>query len=190
MEHAELVLAIITGIGLSAACGFRIFVPLLFLNLASIYGFIHLSPGFEWVGGYFATIAFAIATSLEVSAYYIPWLDNIMDTIGAPVSVIAGILVTASVATNISPSFKWFVAIIAGGGAAAILQGSTSLIRAKSSIFTGGSANAIVSTIELAASILISLLAIILPIIGLILVIILVVYLLLKPLRIMFRRMR
>ena len=81
MNHMETILAVITGIGLSAACGFRVFVPLLALNLASMYGYIHLAQGFEWIGGYYATIAFASATILEIIAYYVPWLDNIMDAI-------------------------------------------------------------------------------------------------------------
>ena len=126
----ETILAVITGIGLSAACGFRIFVPLLFLNLASMYGYIHLTSGFEWIGGYYATITFALATVLEIIAYYVPWLDNVMDAIASPVSVIAGTIVTASVITDMPPSLKWMVAIIAGGGIAGLLQGSTAVLRA------------------------------------------------------------
>ncbi len=188
MDYTEIILAIITGVGLSAACGFRIFIPLLFLNLASLYGFVHLSPGFGWAGGYFATIAFSLATCLEIAAYYIPWLDNLMDSIAAPASVIAGTFVTASVVTDISPSLKWIVSIIAGGGVAGILQGSTALLRMKSSLFTGGTANAIISTIELAASILFAILALLLPVIGLVLVFVLVLYLLIKPVRTMFKK--
>ena len=86
----EAILGVITGVGLSAACGFRIFVPLLVLNLAAMYGYVHLAPGFEWIGGSYATVALATATLLEVIAYYIPWLDNMMDAILAGFSVIAG----------------------------------------------------------------------------------------------------
>jgi len=73
-DHMEMILAVITGIGLSAACGFRIFVPLLVLSVATKYGYLGLAPGFEWIGGSYAIIAFASATVLEVIAYYIPWL--------------------------------------------------------------------------------------------------------------------
>jgi hypothetical protein len=180
MEHTETILAIITGIGLSAACGFRIFVPLLLLNLASMYGYINLTSGFEWIGGYYATMTFALATVLEIIAYYVPWLDNVMDTIASPVSIIAGTIVTASVITDMPPSLKWMVAIIAGGGIAGLLQGSTTTLRAKSSLFTGGIGNVAIATLELAGSVITSLLAILLPIIGFILVLILTVYLLLR----------
>jgi len=176
----ETILAVITGIGLSAACGFRIFVPLLFLNLASMYGYINLTPGFEWIGGYYAAIAFAIATVLEIIAYYVPWLDNVMDAIASPASIIAGAILTASVITDMPPSLKWIVAIIAGGGMAGLLQGSTAALRAKSSLLTGGIGNAAIATLELAGSVIASLLAILLPIICFMLVFTLVVYLLLK----------
>jgi hypothetical protein len=180
MEHTETILAAVTGIGLSAACGFRIFIPLLFLNLASMFGYMNLTPGFEWIGGYYATIAFAIATALEIIAYYVPWLDNVMDTIASPASIIAGTILTASVITDIPPSLKWIVAIIAGGGIAGLLQGSTTALRAESSLLTGGIGNVAIATFELAGSVITSLFAILLPIIGFVLVFIFVVYLLLK----------
>lgn len=166
----ETLIAVITGIGLSAACGFRVFVPLLILNLASIYGYLNLAPGFEWIGGYYATIAFASATIIEVIAYYVPWLDNIMDAIASPVSIIAGTIATASVITDVPPSVRWLLAIIAGGSVAGILQGATTVLRAKSSLFTGGLGNSFIATAELAVSVFISLLAIIIPIICFILI--------------------
>jgi len=190
MPYSETILAVITGIGAAAACGFRIFVPLLLLNLASMYGFIHLTSGFEWIAGYYATIAFALATVLEISAYYIPWLDNVMDAIASPISVIAGTIATASIITDMPSSLKWMVAIIAGGGIAGLLQGSTAALRAKSSLVTGGTGNAAVSTIELAGSIITSVLAIILPVVGFILVVIFAVYLLFKGGRLFLKKMR
>jgi len=190
MNHMETILAVITGIGLSAACGFRIFVPLLALNLASMYGYIHLAQGFEWIGGYYTTIAFASATILEIIAYYVPWLDNIMDAIASPVSIIAGTIATASVITDMPPSLKWMVAIIAGGGIAGLLQGSTTALRAKSSLFSGGLGNPLIATLELAGAAIIALLAIMLPILGFILVAAFAVYVLIKAGRSFWMKMR
>jgi hypothetical protein len=190
MSHMETILAVITGIGLSAACGFRVFVPLFALNLASMYGYIHLAQGFEWIGGYYATIAFALATILEIIAYYVPWLDNIMDAIASPVSIIAGTIATASVITDMPASVKWMVAIIAGGGIAGLLQGSTTALRAKSSLFSGGLGNPLVATLELIGSAVIAFLAIILPIIGFILVTAFAVYVLIKAGRSFWMKMR
>ncbi len=184
------VLGVITGIGLSAACGFRIFVPLLALNLASMFGYIHLAPDFNWLSGYYATIAFASATLLEIVAYYVPWLDNIMDAIASPVSVIAGTIATASVITDMPSSLKWMVAIIAGGGIAGLLQGTTTAIRAKSSLFTGGLGNPVVATGELAGSAIISFLAILIPVIAIILVAVLAFYALYKAGRSFFAKIK
>ena len=179
----EAILGVITGVGLSAACGFRIFVPLLVLNLAAMYGYVHLAPGFEWIGGSYATVALATATLLEVIAYYIPGLENMMDAIASPVSVIAGTIATASVITDMPPSLKWMVAIIAGGGIAGLLQGSTAALRAKSSLLTGGAGNVGISTLELAGSTVTAILAVILPVIGLILVAVFGIYLIVKAVR-------
>jgi hypothetical protein len=176
----ETILAVITGIGLSAACGFRVFVPLLVLNLASAYGYINLAPGFEWIGGNYATIAFASATILEIIAYYIPWFDNVMDTIATPVSIAAGTLAAASVITDLPPPAKWMLAIIAGGGIAGIIQGSTMALRAKSSILTAALGNPLLATAELAGAAILSLLAIIIPVIALALIAVFAVYALIK----------
>lgn len=182
--HMEMVIAILTGIGLSAACGFRIFLPLLALNLASMYGYVNLAPGFEWIGGYQVTIAFSLATALEIIAYYVPWLDNVMDTIASPVSIIAGTIVTASLVTDLPPSLKWTISIIAGGGIAGLLQGATVALRTKSSLFTGGLGNIIVASFELAGSLIVSLLAIVIPVAAFVVAILFVVYCLLLARRV------
>ena len=186
----ETILAVIPGIGLSAACGFRVFVPLLALNLASMYGYLNLAPGFDWLGGNYATIAFASATILEIIAYYIPWLDNIMDSIASPVSIVAGTIATASVIIDMPPSVKWIVAIIAGGGIAGIIQGSTMALRAKSSIFTGGLGNPLFATAELAVAAIIALMAIIIPIICFILVVAFAIFALTKASRTFLTKMK
>jgi hypothetical protein len=166
----ETFLGIAVGIGLSAACGFRVFVPLLVMNLAALTGHLHLAPGFEWIGSYYATVAFATATIIEVLAYYIPWLDHILDLIASPAAIIAGTIVTASMVMEMSPFLKWTLAIIAGGGAAAIVQGTTVALRTKSSALTAGIGNPLVATGELAGSVVTALLAVIVPILCLILV--------------------
>jgi hypothetical protein len=163
----ETISGLIIGIGLSAACGFRVFVPLLGISLASLSGYLTLSPGFEWIGSWPALIAFTTATLLEIGAYYIPWLDNLMDTIATPAAMIAGIIVTASLIGQISPFLKWSLAIIAGGGTSGIIQAGTVMMRGISSATTGGLTNFFVSTGEVLGSILTTLLALFLPVLCL-----------------------
>ncbi|MEZ5066966.1 MAG: DUF4126 domain-containing protein [bacterium] len=162
----ETVLAILVGIGLSAAVGLRIFAPFLVMSIAARAGLLGLASGFEWIGTTPALIAFGLATALEIVAYWIPWVDHALDVIAAPVTVIAGILATASVVTDMSPFLKWTIAVIAGGGAAGLLHGGTAIARTGSTATTGGLANPIFSTLESAGAILGAVLAILAPLIA------------------------
>src|SRR5207302_11014775 len=96
-----------------------------------------------------ALISLSVATSLEIAGYYIPWLDHLLDTLATPASIVAGIIVTASAVGDMSPFLKWTLAVIAGGGAAGLVQGATVMTRAVSPATTGGLANPLVSTLEL-----------------------------------------
>ena len=159
----ELLLSIALGVGLAAACGFRIFVPFTVMSVAALGGYLDLSPTFAWIGTYPALAAFGTATVLEILAYYIPWLDNLLDTIATPTAVIAGTVATASVVTDMSPLLTWVLAVIAGGGTAGMIQAGTALLRGTSSLTTGGLGNPLVATGELAGSIFTSVLSIVLP---------------------------
>jgi len=187
---SETWLGIAIGIGLSAACGFRVFVPLLMMNLASLTGHLRLSPGFEWIGSNYATIAFGTATLVEVLAYTIPWLDHILDLIASPAAIIAGTMATASMVMELSPFLKWTLALIAGGGAAAVVQGVTVLLRAKSSALTAGTGNVFVSSLELVGSIITALLAVIVPMVCLVLIALLCIFVIWKAGRFFIGRMK
>jgi len=168
----ENLFAIIVGIGLSAACGFRVFVPLLAMSIAAQTGHLELAAGFQhWMATPTATAALGAATFFEIGSYYIPWLDNMLDTIATPAAIIAGTLVTVSVMPEMPPFIKWSISTIAGGGTAGAVQGLTVLTRAASAATTGGLGNPAVSTVEAGSSILLSLLALLVPVLGLILVV-------------------
>ena len=172
----EILLTILMGIGLSAASGFRIFIPLLVVSIASFTGNLTLADSFSWIGTLPAIITFSVATVLEIAGYYIPWVDNILDTITSPMAVIAGAILMASVVTDISPLFKWTLAIIAGGGIAGTIQALTGVTRVTSSLTTGGLGNPAVSTVESGSSITLSVIAIFIPVIAAIVVIALLVW--------------
>lgn len=172
----EPLLAICAGIALAAASGFRVFVPMLALGIAARSGAIDPSAGLEWVGSIPAITVFGVATAAEIGAYYVPWVDNALDTITTPGSVVAGSLAAAAAMGDVDPAVKWTLAIVAGGGAAAIVQGGTVLTRALSSATTGGVGNPAVSTGEAAGSIFLSVLAIVVPLLAALLVIVLFVW--------------
>lgn len=179
-------MSVMLGIGLSAACGFRVFVPLLAMSIASLSGHLTLAHGFEWVGSYPALVTFSVATCLEIAGYYIPWLDHLLDTMATPAAIVAGVMVSASLVTGMSPLLKWTLAVIAGGGAAGLVQGATVVTRGASTATTGGLGNPVVATLELAGSVIMSVLAITVPVAA---VAVLVVFLTILG-RFLWRRMR
>lgn len=162
----EMIMGIALGIGLSAAVGFRLFVPFTLMSIAALAGYLDLSSGFEWIGSYPALLIFATATVLEITAYYVPWLDNLLDSVATPAAVIAGAIVTASVVGDISPMLRWALAIIAGGGVAGAVQTSTVLLRGASSISTGGVGNPVINTAEVASSFSLSVVTMAIPLIA------------------------
>ncbi len=162
----ETLLSICVGIGLSAACGFRVFVPILVMSIASLSGHLTLAHGFEWIGTYPALVAFSVATCLEIAGYYIPWVDHLLDTIATPAAIVAGTVATASAVGDMSPFLKWTLAVIAGGSAAGLVQSATVVTRGVSTLSTGGLANPLVATLELAGATITSVLAIVMPVLA------------------------
>jgi hypothetical protein len=159
-----------TGLALAAAAGFRVFVPLLVVSFAARTGWLPLSTGFEWMGTTPALVVFATATVLEIAAYYFPFFDNLLDTIATPAAVLAGIVASASVLTDLPPWLRYSVAIIGAGGTAGIVQGSTVLLRLKSSAATAGTGNVLLASLELLGAVIMSVASLLLPLLALLLV--------------------
>jgi hypothetical protein len=167
MSGLDIAVSIALGIGLAAAVGFRVFLPLLVASIAAYTGHLQLSESFAWLGSLPAMVMLAVAAVAEVLGYYVPAVDNLLDTITTPVAIVAGTLVSAAVMTDLAPIVKWTTAIIAGGGAAGVTQGVTALLRAKSTAMTGGLGNPVVATAEMGGALLVSALALIAPFVAL-----------------------
>lgn len=172
----DFLLGLILGLGLAAAAGFRIFVPLLLVSIAANTGHLELSDTFAWVGTPTAMIMFAAATLFEIVAFFIPWFDNLLDSLAIPASVVCGTLLMALALTDVNPLLKWSVAIIAGGGTAGIIQGATAGLRLGSTATTGGAANPVLSGAETAGAFVLGVLAILVPLAAGLLVILLFIY--------------
>ncbi|HAV61083.1 MAG TPA: DUF4126 domain-containing protein, partial [Verrucomicrobiales bacterium] len=174
----ETILSVFVGLGLAAAAGFRVFVPLLVVALAARIGVLELSPEFAWVGSWQAVVAFSAASIIELAAYYIPFVDNFLDGITSPLAVIAGTVLTAAVVTDVDPFFKWTMAIIAGGGMAGMVQAKTVVTRGISSATTAGFANPVVSTVEFAGAATTAAVSVLVPAVALVLVFAVLVWML------------
>lgn len=173
MSGLDIALSIALGIGLAAAVGFRVFLPLLVASAAAYTGHLHLSDNFAWLGSQSALIMLAVAAVAEVAAYYVPVVDNVLDTITTPAALVAGTIVSAAVMTDLPPIVKWTTAIIAGGGAAGLTQGVTALLRAKSTAMTGGLGNPVIATAEAGGALLVATLALVAPFVALAVVVLL-----------------
>jgi len=160
-------MSIMIGVALSATCGFRVFVPLLAVNIgtraldADGQPLIELADGFDWLSSDIALIVFLVATLFEIGGYYIPWIDNLLDTIASPASIVAGTVITASFVTGMDPWLQWLLGVIAGGGAAGAVQATTVVARAGSTVTTGGLGNPIVASVETSGAFLGSALSIV-----------------------------
>ena len=170
MDTFNIIISIFLGIGLAAAVGFRVFLPLLVLSLAGFYDLIPLNESWQWVGSLTVVITMGVATLIEIFGYYIPWLDNLLDAIALPLATLAGTAVMVATVTDLSPVVTWTLAIIAGGGTAAAIKGNTSAARLASSTTTGGLANPVLTTVETGTSVVMAVASIIVPIIAFVLV--------------------
>jgi uncharacterized protein DUF4126 len=187
MSDFDIAVSVALGIGLAAATGLRLFLPFLIASLAAYSGHLPLSEHFAWLGTLPAVILLSVATVVEILAYTIPGVDNLLDALATPAAFVAGTIVSAAVITDLPPMVKWAAALIAGGGIAGLTQSVTAITRAKSTVFTGGLGNPAVATIELGGSLLVSLLALAAPLLTLA-AIILALWLALRWLRRISRR--
>ncbi len=163
------------GIGLAAAAGFRVFLPLFAVSFASYLGWIPMSDNFEWLSGLPTLITTGVATIIEILAYYIPVVDNFLDTLSIPLATIAGSVLFASQFIELGTFPQWALALIAGGGTAATIASGFAGTRAASTATTGGIGNNLVATTETAGAGLMSVLSIFLPVLAFIFAIILII---------------
>ncbi|MBK8581556.1 MAG: DUF4126 domain-containing protein [Flavobacteriales bacterium] len=187
----QLALSIMLGIGLAAACGLRVFLPLFVASVFAHFnlGIAGLHANFEWMGSWPAMIALGIATVVELLSYYIPFVDHALDVIAVPLSTVAGTLIAVSAFGDLPPLYGWGLALIAGGGAAGLISAGTAATRLASTGTTGGLGNSAVSTAETGGAIGLSIAAFFLPVVAFVAVLVLL-YVVWRVLRKVWRTAR
>jgi hypothetical protein len=183
---SDFALPIILGIALAAATGFRVFLPMLIVSGAAYTGHLSLNDSFAWLGTPYALTMLSVAALAEILAYYIPVIDNLLDSLATPAAFVAGTIVSAAVMTDVPPMVKWTAAVVAGGGIASLTQGATAILRAHSTVWTGGLGNSVIATAELVGALLISFVALAAPAAAIALVI-LFLWLAIRLIRHVFR---
>lgn len=169
--NLDTLIELMLAISLSSAAGFRVFVPLLALSAAAVLGHVDLPANFDWIETPQALGLFTIAALLEVLGYAIPWFDHALDVVATPAAILAGTVMTASLAPELDPLVKWTLALVAGGGTAGFTKAVMNLLRGTSTAATGGLANPIFAALELVVAIALSALAISIPVAAGVLVI-------------------
>lgn len=157
------ILSIALGIGLAASAGFRVFLPLFALSLSAYFGLWPINENWQWLASTPALIILGVATLAEITAYLIPFVDHLLDTLAVPLAGLAGTAVMASTTADLSPAVTWTLAIIAGGGAAAAIKGATATTRVASTATTGGLANPVVSAAETGTAVFMTILSLFIP---------------------------
>jgi len=175
IPYLPYVLSAFIGIGLAAATGFRVFLPLFAVSLASYFHWIPMSESFEWLSSLPALLTTGIAMIVEILAYYIPFVDHLLDTISVPMATVAGSILFASQFADLGTFPQWALALIAGGGTAATISSGFAGIRAASTATTGGLGNSVVGTTETAGAGIMTILAMAAPFIAAIFAVIILV---------------
>jgi len=172
MPDFDIALSIALGVGLAAATGFRVFLPVLVASAAAYSGHLPLADSFAWLATPAALTLLGVAALAEILAYYIPGVDNLLDTLATPAAFVAGTMLSAAVITDLPPMLKWTAAVIAGGGVAGLTQSLTTVLRAKSTVLTGTLGNPVIATAEVGGALLVSLLALAAPLAALLVVVV------------------
>ena len=163
----EYIIATCAGIALAAACGLRVFLPLLVLGLGAKLGLMPLGANFAWLASTPALLALAVATVVEVVVFYVPVLDHALDAVVSPLAMIAGAFAAVAVWPDGTPEYlRWTVGIVAGASVSASTQATTVVTRAASTLTTGGLANFLVSTLEAALAMVTAVVAIVAPVLA------------------------
>ena len=165
-EFLPYVISIFVGIGLAAATGFRVFLPMFAVSLASYFHWIPANESFQWLASLPALITTGVATVVEILAYYIPYIDNILDSISIPLATVAGSVLFASQFMGLDGVSEWALALIAGGGTAATIASGFAGTRVASTATTGGIGNHVVATTETAGASVMSIFALALPVLA------------------------
>lgn len=160
----EIIMSLCLGIGLAASSGFRVFVPLFGMSLASYFGILPLSESWAWLGSTPALIILATASIFESLSYLVPFIDNLLDTIAVPLAGVAGTVAMAGSLTELSPALTWTLAIVAGGGTATAIKATSATTRAVSTATTAGTANPMIGLAETGTAVGLSALAIFAPV--------------------------
>jgi len=160
-------------VALAAAAGLRAWLPLLVAGLLSRLGVANLGASFTWLGSWPALGLLGGATVLEIAGDKIPVVDHALDAVGTFLRPLAGTLAAAATLVHIQdPLVALVVGLVVGAPIALAPHVAKSTLRGVSTGTTAGFANPLLSLVEDAVSLMITVLAFVVPILAVLLVMI------------------
>ena len=190
MEAYSLISSLFLAFGLSAACGFRIFIPPLTFGLLNKADLVQLGESWNWMGSDWVITVLTLAALFEIIGNSVPWFDNLLDVLATPTAIIAGTSLSAISLSEIDPGLKWILSVISGVLITGGFQLSTVSLRGFSSILSGGLINPIISFIEDLISLGISISIILFPLFGIFIVVLIAIFLRSFHIRLKKRKLR
>ena len=144
----EILTAVMTAIGLAACAGLRAFLPIFGAGLgARLLGW-PLPPGLDSLATDTGLLIFGVATLIELAADKIPLVDHALDAVHTVIGPVVGILVAYIPLSHFPAPYALALAIMTGATVAGGVHTLAAGTRLKSSIFTIGMANPLLSVIE------------------------------------------
>ena len=165
--------ALSAGVALAAATGFRAFMPIFALGIATRAGWAAIRPAEQWLAGDLALIALGTATVVELLADKIPVVDHALDVMATVIRPAAAWLVSFGVLTPFGQEWAGALATVLAGGAFGV-HTLKAQARVGSSLTTVGVANPLLSVIEDVIAFALSLVGILAPILAVLFLIVLV----------------
>jgi uncharacterized protein DUF4126 len=168
------VLEVLTGSGLAASAGLNAYIPLLVIGLLDRYTeVIDLPPGWQWLSSGWVLAILAVLLAVEVVADKVPVMDSVNDVLQTAVRPTAGGLAfgagSASETVTVRDPGSFFsgnqwVPVVAGVALAFGVHAIKAAARPLINTVTVGFGAPVVSTVEDATSVTVSVLAIVVPV--------------------------
>jgi hypothetical protein len=163
--------------GLSAAAGLNAWLPLFGAALAQRLDLVDLAQPFDDLSGTGALLVLAVLTIADFVGDKVPAVDSFLHAVGTIIAPVSGAALFTG-QTGADTDLPTLAAIVLGGSVAASIHAGRATIRPISTVGTAGMANPLLSLIEDAGSLVLTLAAFLVPVLALLGVIALVVLIL------------
>jgi hypothetical protein len=157
---------LLTGIGLAAAAGLNAYIPLLLCGLLARFDVLDLAAPYDLLASNTALAVLTVLLAIEVLADKIPAVDSLNDVVQTVLRPASGALLFAAAASG-NAQWVQVLALVAGLVTAGTVHGAKAVARPMINVSTAGTGGPVVSVVEDAVSITLTLAAIFLPVLVL-----------------------